>query len=359
MTQNSKLKILIVDDSVVVRGLLRQLIDAEDDMEVIATAINGREGVLQYKNTQPDIVLMDIEMPEMNGIEALNQILIMNNKARVIMCSSLTQKGAAMTLKALGQGAFDCLSKPTTTSIDRGEDFKNDLIRLLRLSKETPVLHAVSPVQSDHETYVLRPYPDNFQGSLARVLAIGSSTGGPAVLTEIFRQLPVLDIPIFITQHMPKGFTKLLAETLSRNTVHKVVEAQDHMMVKRGKVYIAPGGQHMRVKKTTIGVEINLDNGPPVRFCKPSVDVMLESIMECYDHNIITAILTGMGDDGFASCQKLIDPNKKNILIAQDKTTSTVWGMPAALVNAGIAHGVFPMSNIAPALDKLIKGQRP
>jgi two-component system chemotaxis response regulator CheB len=359
MIPKKKHKILIVDDSVVVRGLLRKIIEAEDDMEVIATAINGLDGVSQYKNTNPDIVLMDIEMPEMNGIEALNAILSINNKARVIMCSSLTQKGAKMTFKALEQGAFDCLSKPTTTSIDRGDNFKNDLMRLLRQSKEIPAIITTPIKKIERETYELRPFSPQFYGSPAQVLAIGSSTGGPAVLTEVFRQLPVLDIPVFITQHMPEGFTKILADTLSRNTNHTILEAEDDMPVKPGEVYIARGGQHLTIQKVTTGAIIKLSNGPAVCFCKPSINVMLESILQYYKTNIITAILTGMGDDGASSCQKLLDSSEKNIVIAQDKTTSTVWGMPAAIAEKGMAHGVFPMSNIAPALNRLIKGQKP
>ena len=359
MISQKKYKILIVDDSVVVRGLLRQLIDAENDMEVIATAINGREGVLQFKNTQPDIVLMDIEMPEMNGIEALNEILTLDRKARVIMCSSLTQKGAGMTFKALEQGAFDCLAKPSTTSIDRGESFKTDLMRLLRHSKDSALIKIPTAQKIEKIEYKLREFSPHFPGSLARALAIGSSTGGPTVLTEILSNLPVLDVPIFITQHMPQGFTKILAETLTRNTNQTVLEAQDGMRVKTGEVYIAQGGMHMVVKKTTTGHVLQLDDSPPVSFCKPSVNVMLESILSCYETNIITAILTGMGDDGAQACENLIKRSDKNIVITQDKTTSTVWGMPAAVAEKGFAHGVFPMSNIAPALNRLAKGQRP
>lgn len=355
-----KYKILIVDDSVVVRGLLRKIIEAENDMEVIATAINGREGVLQYKNNNPDVVLMDIEMPEMNGIEALEKILEFEPSARVIMCSSLTQKGAAMTLTALNQGAFDCLAKPTTTSIDRGDDFKNDLLTLLRQTKNSP--KPIIQTKKENiklEQYILRPFPDRLQGSMMQVLAIGSSTGGPAVLTEVLKNLPKLDIPIFITQHMPVGFTKILAESLNKNTHHNVIEAEDGMIVKKGYVYIAPGGRHMMVSKKTTGNTIILDDGPKVSFCKPSVNVMLESILATYKTNILTAILTGMGDDGAVASRALVEAHEKNILIAQDQTTSTVWGMPAAVVKEGLAHGVFPMSNIAPALTKLMNGQRP
>jgi len=382
MTAPQIKKLMLVDDSVVVRGLLRQIIEKEENLEIVATAMDGRNALRQYQNHRPDIVLMDIEMPIMNGIESLTEILKIDPHACIIMCSSLTQKGATLTVQALELGAYDYLTKPTTTSIDRGDDFKNKLIKLLNsiqrgtnkynptpssstgtgtaTTTNTATLEAKKPYQNfELEKFSLRSFPNSFSGSSPQAIVIGSSTGGPKALTEVITNLsPNRNVPIFITQHMPEGFTKLLAESLSRHSGYEVQEAAPDMLVKKGGIYLAKGGAHMVIERRKAGIYITLDNGPAVNHCKPAVDVMMDSVLKTYETGIIALIMTGMGEDGLKSCERIASKSDKNIIIGQDQTTSVVWSMPGAIIRAGICHGVIPMSNIAAALNKLMNGQR-
>ncbi len=366
MNITGTIKVMIVDDSVVVRGSLRRIIEQEKGLKIVATAMDGRAGLQQYKKYLPDIILMDIEMPIMNGIECLTEILKINQNACVIMCSSLTQKGAKLTFQALELGAFDYLTKPSTTSIDRGEDFKNKLIKLLHGIKKESKIPFVSKNNIAEKTnnfklekFNLKEFPNDFCGSSPQVLAIGSSTGGPKALIEIISNISqTIDIPVFITQHMPVGFTKILAESLAKHSKLPIEEGKNDMLVKRGHVYIAPGGKHMEIEKRKTGIHIILTDTAPVNYCKPSVNVMMKSILATYEMGIIATILTGMGEDGLEACNEIVSTSNKNILIAQDETTSVVWGMPGAVARAGLCHGVIPMSNIAPIINKLVKGQR-
>jgi len=369
-TLQRKLRVMLVDDSVVVRGMLRQMIDEQDDMEVVAAAINGRVGVEQYDRVKPDVVLMDVEMPVMSGIEALQEIVSKDPGAYVIMCSSLTQSGAQMAMKAMNIGAIDCLAKPSSTSIDRGDDFKGQLLRLLRsVRNESDVLRQTrmakskgAVVQHQHvgKEFTTRPLPSSLASSRPRVLVVGSSTGGPQALKDVISCIDAnKDIPIFITQHMPAGFTKLLADSLAKKTARTTLEAEDEMLVKSGCIYIAPGGKHMTIEQRSSGYFIVLSDAPPVKFCKPSVDVMIDSILKAYKNRILTVILTGMGDDGLDSCRRLVEAHDTNLLVAQDELTSVVWGVPGAVAQAGLCHFVSSISNIAPVVNKLLSGQKP
>ena len=193
-----------------------------------------------------------------------------------------------------------------------------------------------------------------------QVLVIGSSTGGPKALSTVLNNISKTDLPpVFITQHMPAGFTKMLAESLARETGLNVVEAQEDMLVKSGQIYIAPGGKHLKIEKRTSGIFTTLDDGPQVNFCKPAVDVMMDSILKVYETGILSVILTGMGHDGLEGCQKIMDASQKNLLLAQDEATSVVWGMPAAVAKAGICNAVIPLNDIAPIINALLKGQKP
>lgn len=368
-------KLMLVDDSVVVRGLLRQIIEKEENLEIVATAMDGRNALRQYENHRPDIVLMDIEMPIMNGIESLTEILKIDPHACIIMCSSLTQKGAALTVQALELGAYDYLTKPTTTSIDRGDDFKNKLIKLLNsiqrgtnkynptsapTIKTTTALEVKKSYQNfELEKFSLRAFPSTFSGATPQAIVIGASTGGPKALTEVIVNLSAnRPIPIFITQHMPEGFTKLLAESLGRHSGYEILEAAPEMLVKKNGIYLAKGGKHMVVERRKAGIYITLDDGVSVNHCKPAVDVMMDSVLKTYETGIIALIMTGMGEDGLKACKRIADKSDKNIIIGQDQTTSVVWSMPGAIIRAGLCHAVIPMSNIASALNKLMNGQR-
>lgn len=360
-------QVLLVDDSAIVRGMLRNIIEQDKDLAVISTAGNGKIGVEQYKKLHPHVVVMDIEMPEMDGLTALREILAFDPEARVIMCSSLTQSGAAATIKALGIGAADCMAKPTSTSIDRSQSFEEGLLHKIKALGQAKAManpaqtHATAPVKRPATSYTLRDYPASLAVFQPQVLAIGSSTGGPKALTTVLSALnTALPLPpILITQHMPAGFTKMLAESLEKASGLPAHEAEQDMLVKPKTIYVAPGGKHMVVEKRTSGIFIALNDGPPVNFCKPAVDVMMDSILRTYQTGILSVILTGMGSDGAEACRRVVEASPKNILLGQDEATSVVWGMPAAVAKAGICHGILPLEGIAPALNKLMIGQRP
>ncbi len=355
-------KVLLVDDSAIVRGMLRNIIEQDKALTIIGTAGNGKIGVEQYKTLRPHVVVMDIEMPEMDGLTALREILLFDPNARVIMCSSLTQSGTAATIKALNIGAVDCMAKPTSTSIDRSQNFEEQLVSKLKAvstgirEKET----AQRPVRSATQ-YTVREYPPSLAVFQPQVLAIGSSTGGPKALTTLLpslnKSLPLP--PILITQHMPVGFTKMLADSIEKACGIKTYEAEHDMLVKPKTIYIAPGGKHMTVEKRTAGVFIALNDGPPVNFCKPAVDVMMDSILRTYQTGILSVILTGMGSDGFEGCKRIVESSPKNLLLSQDEATSVVWGMPAAVAKAGISNSILPIESIGPAINKLMLGQHP
>lgn len=363
MTFSPPLKVMIVDDSVVVRGLLRNIIQAETDMTIVATCPDGESALHNYKTHLPDIVLLDIEMPVMDGLSALKQMMTFSPPARVIMCSSLTQKGAAATVEALKAGAVDCLSKPTSSSIDRGEDFSRELIRKLRsigrrhgdaVSASVPAA-ADAPVSAAADNFTLRPFPATWPRAFPLALAIGSSTGGPRALSEFLSGLDKnILLPIFITQHIPAGFGSYLAESLQKSTGFPVHEAAENMIVEPGHVYVAPGQMHMGLKPG-VPRRIALIDTPPVNFCKPSIDVMLDSLTEAYGGYILSIFLTGMGADGHPASRRMILQGQGNILLAQDKESSIIWGIPGAVAKDNLCHAVLPVPALAELTNKLIR----
>ena len=364
---------MVVDDSVVVRGLLRRIIEQEPKLEIISTASDGEIALSDYKNLGPDIVLLDIEMPVMDGITALKHMLAYDPDAPIIICSSLTQKGAETTYKALNLGALDCIAKPSSTSIDRSISFEDELRqKLLNLNKQSmphkfqasaskdiaPDIN-VSKESVDYKTktignnYTCRSHiksPPQFPVAIA----IGSSTGGPRALMDVFKDIkgkPML--PIFITQHIPVGFADLLAKDLQKHSDLEFHEAKDGMLVEPGHVYIAPGGQHLTLS-ASLPRRIVLDDGPAVNYCKPSIDVMLSSLGQAYPKHLLMVFLTGMGGDGKDACAQLTSASDTHVVLAQDEESSTVWGIPGAVAKAGLCHFVRPLENIGTDISKLI-----
>jgi two-component system, chemotaxis family, protein-glutamate methylesterase/glutaminase len=353
MNCHSKIKVMIVDDSIVVRGLLRHIIEKDADIEISTTAVDGEEAFKDYMKYHPDIVLMDVEMPNMNGLETLQKILQFDPKAKVIMCSSVTQRGAEITYRALQIGAADFLTKPSSKSIDRSQTFANQLIEKIRnLSGKHANLSFVDT--NKEETIHLQEMPSNLPNNFPVALFIGSSTGGPKALIDFLKNLNKnLLLPIFITQHIPAGFSESLATTIQNQTGYPVREAAQDMLIEPGHIYLAPGHMHMGVQKT-LPRRIELIDSVPVNYCKPSIDVMLESADKAYGSNMILVMLTGMGSDGKNGCANLLK-NEHNILLAQDKESSIVWGIPGAVAKAGLCHYIATPSEIAAKANKLIK----
>lgn len=348
-----KSRILIADDSAVIRAALRRLLQSEPDLEVVAAIQNGQLAISKAAECKPDIVILDIEMPVMDGLAALPKILAASPESKVIMFSSLTEKGASVTMQALSLGAVECIVKPSSNeSVDPGSPFQQRIVNLIRnLTKKKDKARTAS-APSD-TSFTLRKAADVYVGK-PRIIGIGSSTGGPQALFEVLKNLKGIHIPIMITQHMPATFTTMLAQHIIEHTGITTLEAEDGMRVDPGKIYVARGGQHMIVDKDTQGAFIKLDDGPPEHFCKPSVEPMFRSLLEHFGNRLTGVILTGMGDDGVDAAKKLAEQNCP--LIAQDEATSVVWGMPGAVARAGLCSEILPLQEIGPHIRKSVLG---
>ena len=367
---------MVVDDSVVIRGMISRWIGAEPDMEVSASLRTGLDAVNQIERIKPDVAVLDIEMPELDGISALPQLLAKKRDLVIIMASTLTRRNAEISFKALSLGASDYIPKPESTrEATAAETFHHDLIQKIRhlgararrraqpsaspsmapapeRAREVSAQPAAAPVA--HLQLARQP----FSMLAPRVLLIGSSTGGPQALMTLVAEIgPVIDrFPVLITQHMPPTFTTILAEHLARASRRPAHEAVDGEIVKPGRIYLAPGGRHMRVVRHGAETAIALDDGPPVNFCKPAVDPLFNSAIDVWQGGIMSVILTGMGSDGMRGGKDIVAAGGS--VIAQDEATSVVWGMPGAAANAGICAAVLPLNQIAPKLVRLFSGDR-
>ncbi|MDH5722310.1 MAG: chemotaxis response regulator protein-glutamate methylesterase [Alphaproteobacteria bacterium] len=364
---SDKIRVALVDDSSIIRGILARTLTTDPSIEIVASVSNGELGVHIAESKKPDILILDVEMPVMDGITALPLIIKASPKTKVIMCSTLTEKGADITLKAMALGAVETIAKPSNT-IETGSDsaFKARLIQLVKSLAShvahrtqnaapardrvatTPISTALKPkmpVILRNDTHAYKGRPD--------ILAIGSSTGGPNALFKVVKDLKNIDIPIVITQHMPKTFTKVLAQHITDQTGIETFEGEEGMTVERGKAYVAPGGMHMVFRKDGMNVKIKLDDGPPENFCKPAVDVMLRSLISIYGKKVLCAILTGMGSDGLKGAQELAGLGGR--IIAQDEKTSIVWGMPGAVAQNQLCSAVLPLEGIGPWLMNATK----
>lgn len=380
------LRVMIVDDSVVIRGLISRWVGAEHDMEVAASLRTGLEAVNQLERINPDVAVLDIEMPELDGISALPQLLAKKRDLVIIMASTLTRRNAEISFKALSLGAADYIPKPESTrEASAADTFHHDLIQKIRhlgarLRRKpavaSPPLAPASSAPAARAPAVARPVasasapavhaPSSslplstrpFSTQAPKVLLIGSSTGGPQALMALVTELgPVIDrFPVLITQHMPPTFTTILAEHLARSSRKPVAEAVDGEPVKPGRIYLAPGGKHMRVVRSGADVAIALDDGPAVNFCKPAVDPLFTSAIDIWHGNILSVILTGMGSDGMRGGKDIVAAGGS--VIAQDEASSVVWGMPGAAANAGICAAILPLNQIGAKVNRLFAGDR-
>ncbi len=363
------IRVMIVDDSVVIRGLLTRWLKETPGVEVVRACRNGKVAVEQLESVDPDIVILDIEMPEMDGMTALPKLLEKKPGLKVIMASTLTRRNAGISLKALSLGAIDYIPKPEgNRGVTTSEDFRRDIIaKVTEIGRSkprgfTPRPAAVKTVAkaaarpgaiSLHEadaSVSLVP----FSSVAPRILAIGSSTGGPQALTGLITAIaPSLgSIPTVITQHMPPTFTAILADNLAAAAGVACKEAEDGEVLKAGTVYIAPGGKHLILRKSAGGVSAKLDDGKQVNFCKPAVDPMFDSIAGIFGSATLGIILTGMGHDGRDGGMNIRKAGGS--IIAQDEATSVVWGMPGAAAQAGICSAVLPLEQIAQKIKEIL-----
>jgi two-component system, chemotaxis family, protein-glutamate methylesterase/glutaminase len=372
-TQQEPLRVMVVDDSVVIRGMISRWLGSEPDMVVAASLRTGLDAVNQIERVNPDVAVLDIEMPDLDGISALPLLLAKKRNLIIIMASTLTRRNAEISFKALSLGASDYIPKPESTrEPGAAEIFRHDLVQKIRqlgakVRRTTPASHSPSlaPVLDRVRDPTLRapiaPTPllrRNFSAQNPRVLLVGSSTGGPQALMSLVGEIgAVIDrFPVLITQHMPPTFTTILAEHLARASHRPAREAIDGEVVKPGQIYLAPGGRHMRVARHGTEAVIVLDDGPPVNFCKPAVDPLFTSAIDVWQGGILALVLTGMGSDGMRGGKEIVAAGGS--VIAQDEASSVVWGMPGAAANAGICAAVLPLGHIAPKLVRLFAGDR-
>jgi len=373
-TRQEPLRVMVVDDSVVIRGLISRWIASEPDMVVAASLRTGLDAVNQLERVNPDVAVLDIEMPELDGISALPQLLAKKRNLIIIMASTLTRRNAEISFKALSLGASDYIPKPESTREPAAaEIFHHDLIQKIRslgakvrrtVSSSPPLAPALDRLREASPRPALAPlaHPPflrrSFSTQAPRVLLVGSSTGGPQALMALVTGLgPVIDrFPVLITQHMPPTFTTILAEHLARSSHRPANEAVDGEIVKAGRIYLAPGGRHMRVVRHGTDIAIALDDGPPVNFCKPAVDPLFTSAIDVWQGGVLAVVLTGMGSDGMRGGKEIVAAGGS--VIAQDEASSVVWGMPGSAANAGICAAVLPLNQIAPKLVRLFSGDR-
>ena len=374
---NRRIRVMLVDDAVVVRGLFARWVESEPDLDVVATLRTGREAVDQLERVDPDVVVLDVDMPELDGIAALPLLLEKKRDLVVIMASTLTRRNAEISLRALSLGAADYIPKPgSNREVSASTAFRRDLIekirqlglRAKRLRSANPPARAPLEIKSapsivpEPVTEVAAPPPVALRPmptTPPRVLLIGSSTGGPQALNTLIAEIGgVLQrVPVLITQHMPPTFTAVLAEHLARIAKRPVREAVDGEEINTGVVYLAPGGKHMKVARRDGIAVIAIEDGPLVNFCKPAVDPMFASAADVWGNKVLALVLTGMGSDGLAGAKTIVAAGGH--VFAQDEATSVVWGMPGQVTNAGLCSAVLPLSDIAAKLTRLFTGERP
>jgi two-component system chemotaxis response regulator CheB len=344
-------RILIVDDSAVTRKMLNDLLAPDPEIAVAGSAGDGRQALTRIRELKPDLVTLDIDMPGLDGMDALVEIRKLYPKLPVIMFSSLTERGAAVTLDALARGASDYVAKPTPSETPERshERVQKELIRKIkclcaeRAARSEPGPRSTSPSA--------RPQPR------IDVVAIGTSTGGPSALSELIPQFPAdFPVPIVIVQHMPPLFTHLLAERLNALAPLAVREGKEGEKVQRGQVWIAPGDQHMTVVRKGTDFLLGLNRDPHENSCRPAVDVLFRSVAQTYGANVLAVVLTGMGSDGTQGAAAIRGAGGE--VIAQDEESSVVWGMPGKVVAASLADHICPLKGIAPEVVRRVQMRR-
>ncbi|MBD2353341.1 chemotaxis response regulator protein-glutamate methylesterase [Tolypothrix sp. FACHB-123] len=351
-----KIRVLVVDDAVVVRSRVSKILAEDPELEVVGVAANGRIALAKIPRLHPDVIVLDVEMPEMDGLQTLAAIRELYPKLPTIMFSTSTYTGAIATLEALSLGASDYATKPSNLgNVEASiQHIRAELIPKIKVfgvgtnlfSPGTTITNSIFSAVSKSREQV-------------DVVAIGVSTGGPNALAKILPALPAdLPVPVLIVQHMPPMFTKLLAQRLDSQCQIHVHEAVSGAIIEPGQAWIAPGDFHMVVHRQDDIVRLGTNQAPPKNSCRPSVDILFESVAKVYSKKAIAVILTGMGQDGLDGCKCIREAGGQ--ILAQDKATSVVWGMPSFVVNAGLANEVLPLELIAgKIIDRVRDNQLP
>ncbi|OFI06520.1 chemotaxis response regulator protein-glutamate methylesterase [Clostridium acetireducens DSM 10703] len=356
-----KIKVLVVDDSALMRKIISDMINSQEDMEVITTAKNGEDFLNKLNKYKPNVITLDVEMPKMDGITALKELKKKYIQIPVIVLSSVSSKGPKMTMECLANGAFDFLAKPSgAISLDINK-VQEDLVSKIRLAslKDKNNLQEIkkSTIKEKDltkEKDLKREIKSSNYKKTIEAVVIGASTGGPKALYKVITSLPKkFNVPVFVVQHMPAGFTKAFAERLDANSPIKVVEAKSGDLIVKDVVYIAPGGYHMEVGKDK---RIHLNEDPPVWGVRPAVDKLFISASEVYGSNLLSVVLTGMGKDGADGTVKVKQAG--GITLSEDESTCTIYGMPKAAFETGKVDRVFPINEIAEEIIKAVQLSR-
>ena len=360
MASDRRTRILIVDDSAVMRSLLRAVVCSDGTLEVAGTAENGESGLRAIDSLHPDLVLMDVEMPVMDGLATLKELRTRSHRPPVIICSSLTQRGARVTIEALSRGASDYIAKPAGYGNRDAaiQALAQDLIpKIKALAVQASQISPSSPARIG-AALPSQPAPSVVRGAAPVIVVIGVSTGGPAALDRVLPSLPSsFPLPILVVQHMPELFTALLAERLNGLCRLNVREAVEGVPVQPGTISIARGNWHMEVRGAaghSTTPTLHLTQGPLENHCRPAVDLLFRSVATVYGAGVLAVILTGMGSDGLIGCRLLRAAG--STVLAQDQASSTIWGMPGAVTTAGLANRVLPLDAIGPEIIRLARG---
>jgi two-component system chemotaxis response regulator CheB len=334
------IRVLVIDDSVVVRSLLCEALASSSEVQVVGTASSGALGLAKIPQLNPDLITLDLEMPGMNGIQTLTEIRKLYPKLPVIMFSTLTERGAAITLEALSLGASDYVTRPNDSANLAGtiKQVREELIAKVVSLADRSRRAAASPTFS--------PARKEQGGQRIDILAIGSSTGGPNALAEVIPQFPGdFPVPVVVVQHMPPLFTRLLAERLNTRSQLSVREGEPGRLLEPGHVWIARGDHHMTVARKGAGVVLGLNQETPENSCRPAVDVLFRSVAQVYGPSTLGVVMTGMGSDGARGAAHIREAGGD--VLVQDEASSVVWGMPGAVVSAGAANKICPLAEIS------------
>lgn len=363
--RENPIRVMLVDDSAVIRSLMFQILATDPGITVSASAANGQTAIQLFSKTDIQVIVLDIEMPVMDGLSAIPKLLEIDPDVKIIIASTLTLRNAEISLKALELGAADYIPKPTTPrDIGAEGDFKRELLAKVRSHGTRPRTRPRTVPVADHRPVMPAPVASPHaprkivlrRPSLLRpqVIAIGSSTGGPQALFTVLRALPTkLSVPIVITQHMPPTFTAVLAQHIERICGRPCHEATEGGVLAPGNIYVAPGDHHLLIEGTAAKLVARLSHDPAENYCRPSVDPMMRSLTQALGGRVLGIMLTGMGSDGLAGSRKLVEAG--GTLLAQDEATSVVWGMPGAVATAGLCAAVLPLPELAPYVVQLFE----
>jgi len=359
-----RIRVMVVDDVSIVRRLVSNALGADPVIEVVGTASNGKEALEKIPVLRPDLVILDYEMPEMDGLETLKEIRKLAGGPKVIFFSSYTRQGAKVSLDALWQGADDYATKVTADNLAAATQcVQSELLPKIKglcesVTGDTSGGAPVSPGRAVAESPPsVQPNPAlaQAQAAIARaeIIAIGASTGGPRALSTVIESLPTdLPIPIVVVQHMPPLFTRSLAERLASRSGLRCLEGVDGAPLEPGTVWIAPGNWHMTVVRNGADAVLRLTGEPPENSCRPSVDPLFRSVAEAYGPSALGVLLTGMGQDGLLGARRIHE--RQGRILVQDEATSVVWGMPGAVARAGLAHKIVPLPGMAGEILKYV-----